>query len=334
MLVPAQRGCYNARHLRERFEVYEPSEIVVDAQSVGRTLADVVRRALPEPCSWSRARELCKRGKVRRNGRLATDAAVRVSLGDRVRIDPAAPRVREHVLSEEAVVYVDPHVVVVNKPSGMLTVPFEPDDKNTLVDRLRLLLRRKQGAQAAELGVVQRLDKDTTGLLVFARTLAAKRQLQHAFRVHAIERRYLALAHGDVAAQHVESLLIRDRGDGLRGSLGHFRYARTGAPPRDAKRAITDVRPVAALRGASLVECQLSTGRQHQIRIHLGEAGHPLLGETVYIRDYQGTVLPAPRIMLHAAVLGFSHPCTGRGLHFQLRVPDDFATVQAGLQAE
>lgn len=307
------------------------TEIVIDASRVGRTLADVVRQGQAEPCSWNRARELCKRGKVRRNGELATDAAVRVELGDRIRVDLQAPRLREHVLDEAALVYVDPHVVVVSKPAGLLTVPFDASDKNTLVDRLRFLLRRRYGVQGAELGVVQRLDKDTTGLLVFARTLAAKRQLQQAFRVHAIERRYLALAHGDVQAQHVETHLLRDRGDGLRGSYGRFKAAR-GPVPADAKRAVTDLRPLAALRGATLVECQLSTGRQHQIRIHLSEAGHPLLGEEVYVRDYRGPLLPAPRIMLHAAVLGFAHPSTGRALRFELPVPADFMETRARLE--
>lgn len=308
------------------------AEIVVDQTGAGRTLADLVRQGLPVPCSWNKARELCKRGKVRRNGELATDAAQRVQLGDRIAIDEQAPRVRQHVLDEDALIYVDAHIAVVNKPAGLMSVPFDTGDKNTLVDRLRFLLRRKHGAQGSELGVVQRLDKDTTGVMVFARTLAAKRQLQQAWRVHAIERRYLALAHGVVTQQHFDSQLLRDRGDGLRGSYGHFKVAR-GPVPADAQRAITDVRPLAALRGATLIECQLSTGRQHQIRIHLSEAGHPLLGEAVYVREFRGPILPAPRIMLHATVLGFEHPSTGRALRFELPAPSDFMEVLSRLQA-
>jgi 23S rRNA pseudouridine1911/1915/1917 synthase len=308
------------------------TEIAINAERAGRTLADVVRQAQSEPCSWNRARELCKRGKVRRNGEITTDAALRVQLGDRVSIDLQAPRIRQHVLDDTSVVYVDTHIAVVSKPAGLLSVPFDANDKNTLIDRLRFLLRRRYGVQGAELGAVQRLDIDTTGLLVFARTLAAKRQLQQAFRVHAIERRYLALAHGVVAERHVETQLLRDRGDGLRGSYGHFKAAR-GPVPADAKRAVTDVRPLAALRGATLIECQLSTGRQHQIRIHLSEAGHPLIGEQVYVRDFRAPLLPAPRIMLHAAVLGFEHPCTGRALRFELPAPADFLEVRARLEA-
>lgn len=306
-------------------------ELEIDQPLAGRTLAEVVRSRMPEPCSWNQARELCKRGKVQVDGRVQTDAAVRVVAGARIRIDPQAARVREHVLQDSALVYVDSHVVVVNKPAGLLTLPFDDRDRNTLVDRLRFLLRRTQGGDA-ELGVVQRLDKETTGLLVFTRTLAAKRRLQQAFRSHDIERRYVALAHGAlVNARRIESHLVDNRGDGLRGSFGVFRRPR-GPLPRDAQRAITDVRPLEALRDATRVECQLYTGRQHQIRIHLSEAGHPLIGERVYIREYSGPMVGAPRIMLHAAVLGFAHPGTGRALRFELPPPEDFDQLHRSLQ--
>jgi len=311
-----------------------PIEIDIDAQTAGRTLAEIVRSRMPEPCSWNQARELCRRGKVSCNDQVQTDAAVRVAAGDRVRVDPHARRIREHVLPESAVVFVDPHVVVVNKPAGLMSVPFEAGDKNTLADRLRLLLRRSHGVRGDELGAVQRLDKDTTGLMVFARTLAAKRQLQQAFRVHDIERRYLAIVHGAVtSARRIESDLVANRGDGLRGSFGSFRRAR-GPLPRDAQHAITDVRPLRALRSATLLECQLSTGRQHQIRIHLSELGHPLVGEQVYVRDYPARLLPAPRIMLHAAVLGFTHPFTGRALRFEQPLPGDFDAVLTALSQD
>jgi 23S rRNA pseudouridine1911/1915/1917 synthase len=101
--------------------------------------------------------------------------------------------------------------------------------------------------------------------------------------------------------------------------------------PREAQRALTDVRPLAPLRGATLIECQLSTGRQHQIRIHLSESGHPLLGEQVYIRDYDQPLLAVPRIMLHAGILGFAHPATGKPMLFEQAWPDDFATVHSDL---
>jgi 23S rRNA pseudouridine1911/1915/1917 synthase len=305
-------------------------ELVIDGMRTGQTLAAVVRAQL-ENLPWNQARELCRRGKVHINDEAETDGSRRVVKGDRVRIEPRSERLRPHVLDAAAVVYVDRQVVVVNKESGLLTLPFHAHDKNTLADRLRFWLRREHGAQGAELGVVQRLDKETSGLLVFARTLTAKRGLEQQLRVHSIERRYLALVHGELKAPFsVESKLVRDRGDGLRGSWGTLRNGRT--IPRDAQRALTHVRPLERFAGATLCECQLETGRQHQIRIHLTERGHPLIGEQVYIREYRGTRIAAPRVMLHASVLGFLHPSTKRTLRFEQAPPEDFVHALARLR--
>jgi 23S rRNA pseudouridine1911/1915/1917 synthase len=302
----------------------------ITAELAGRTLADVVRK-LREGTSWNEARELCRRGKVKRNGALATDAAQRVAEGDRIEVNPNAARLRANVLDASLLVHLDRDVVVVNKPVGLLSVPFEDDDKNTLIDRVRLLLRRKTGQQDVELGAVQRLDKDTSGLIVFTLNLPSKRKLQQLFRVHDIERRYLAIAHGDVQAGDCESWLLTDRGDGLRGSHGVFRRA-SGAAPKDAQRALTHLAPLESLAGATLVECRLETGRQHQIRIHLSERGHPLLGEAVYVRDYHGKVIDAPRPMLHAQTLGFAHPRTGERLSFEQAPPPDFENMLSALR--
>src|SRR5204863_2644817 len=174
--------------------------------------------------------------------------------------------------------------------------------------------------------------KDTSGLMVFARTLDAKRILEIQFRAHDIERVYHAIAHGAVAAERVETHLVTDRGDGIRGSWGHFRRPRGGIPP-EAKRSVTHVRPIATLAGATLVECRLEPGRQHQIRIHLSELGHPLVGERVYIRGYAGAKIEASRPMLHARTLGFEHPRTAERILFQSEPPDDFQATFESLRA-
>lgn len=294
----------------------------------GRTLAEVLREELGG-ISWNRARELCRRGKVHVNGQLATDPALRLQSGDEVAFEAHAPRIKPELLPWSAIVHVDRQLVVVSKPAGMMSVPFDAGDRDTLVDRVRVLLRQRDGVAGSELGVVQRLDKDTSGLLVFARTLVAKRHLQQQFRKHSIERRYRALVHGALLSPHdLESDLIQDRGDGLRGSWGHYRKPRN-ALPRDAQHALTRVRPLEVFAQATLVECQLETGRQHQIRIHLSELGHPLLGETVYIRDYKGPRVAAPRLMLHAGVLGFAHPANEQPMRFELEFPGDMAQVLA-----
>jgi 23S rRNA pseudouridine1911/1915/1917 synthase len=136
-----------------------------------------------------------------------------------------------------------------------------------------------------------------------------------------------------VTAQRVETWLLLDRGDGLRGSYGRFRQA-TGEVPPDAKRSVTHFRPLAALAAATLVQCRLETGRQHQIRIHLSELGHPLVGERVYIRGYAGPTIEAPRTMLHARTLGFVHPRTGEPMSFERRPPDDFQALIVALRRE
>jgi len=282
--------------------------------------------------AWSRARDLCTEGRVTVNGERCLDSALRVPPGAVVIVDERAPKLRSGALPESAIAFFDRDVVVVDKPAGLLSVAYEPGDKDTLADCTRALLRRMGGRRfEPRVGVVHRLDKDTSGLMVFARTLDAKRILEIQFRAHDIERVYHAIAHGAVAAERVETHLITDRGDGIRGSYGHFRRPRGGIPP-EAKRSVTHVRPIAALAGATLVECRLETGRQHQIRIHLSELGHPLVGERVYIRDYAGPKIESPRPMLHARVLGFVHPRTGQRMSFEREAPEDFRAMIESLR--
>src|SRR5258706_7922866 len=322
--------------------------------------------------SWSRAKRLCTEGRVTVNGERCLDPAARVAPGMAVIVDPHAPKVRALPLAPSAILYDDRDVVVVDKPAGMLSVADEEGNRDTLVDHLRTLLRqtgarefssprkpensssprsraqqlerkdsvsRGRGPRVVEpsyrddtaLGVVQRLDRDTSGLMLFTRSATAKRVLATQFREHTIERVYHAIVHGDVAATRADTWLLLDRGDGLRGSHGHFRRT-AGEPPADAKRAVTHIRPIAALNGATLVECRLETGRQHQIRIHLSELGHPLVGERVYIRDYRGPVIDAARPMLHARTLGFAHPRSGKTLSFESEPPEDFRQMLDALR--
>jgi 23S rRNA pseudouridine1911/1915/1917 synthase len=287
------------------------------------TLAAIVREQTG--AAWSRAKQLCLDGRVTVDGERCTDPAARVSPGAEVVVNQHAPKAVSGPLAAEAIVYVDPDLVVVNKPAGMLSVADEPGNNETLVNHTRTLLRRLKAGDAA-LAVVHRLDRDTSGLLVFARNATALRHLAVQFRDHTVERTYEGIAHGVVMAARMDTMLILDRGDGLRGSFGHFRRAR-GAPPPDARQAITEITPLGPLRGATHVECRLETGRQHQIRIHLAEMGSPLVGERVYIRDYKGPKIDAERPMLHARLLGFVHPRTGEAVRYEREAPDDFALM-------
>jgi 23S rRNA pseudouridine1911/1915/1917 synthase len=296
-----------------------------------KTVAAVVREQLG--CSWNDARGHVEHGRVRVNGVVCDDSAARMPGGASLEIDVQAPKIRKGVLDASRIVHVDRDIVVVDKPKGTLTLPYE-NERDTLVDLVRAALRRADRSKVRfdpPLGVVHRIDKDTTGLLVFARSLHAKRFLEDQFRAHTVERAYLALVHGEARDAQYDTHLIEDRGDGLRGSWGVFRRPKTKVPPADAQRALTFVHVVKRLRGATLVECRLRTGRQHQIRIHLAEAGFPLIGEPVYIRDFNGRQIEAERPMLHAKTLGFVHPKSEERVRFEGAPPEDFETLMREL---
>jgi 23S rRNA pseudouridine1911/1915/1917 synthase len=292
------------------------------------TLSARVRELLPGT-SWSKARELCRSGRVWVDGEAATDPALRLAGGERVEIRLAGAARRQEP-ADDLVLHLDADVAVVRKPAGLLTVPFEKEDRETLLSLARVAVRRLDARRGLEpnpsLRAVQRLDKETSGLVVFARNVRAQRHLQQQLSAHSVTRQYLAIVHGAAKDAIHDTLLVEDRGDGLRGSWGVFRPAR-GSPPPGARQAVTHVSVKERLRGATLVACLLETGRQHQIRIHLAEAGNPLVGETVYIRDYQGPRIKAPRPMLHAAVLGFVHPRSGKEVRFEEPPPADFLAV-------
>ena len=290
-------------------------------------MAAVLRELVPG-LSWSQARELVQKGRVQVDGRPATDPAQRLREGQRLEVGGAGgPEARRE---PDLLVHLDADVAVVRKPAGLMTVPFERTDRDTLLTRARVAIRRLEASRGMEhnpgLRAVQRLDKDTSGLVVFARTIPSQRDLQQQFTEHTALRRYLAVVHGSARDTVFDSILVPDRGDGLRGSI------RSPKAPPEARQAITYVNVEKRLRGATLVSCRLETGRTHQIRIHLSEAGHPLLGETVYVRDFKGRWLPAPRLMLHATELGFVHPRTGKELRFTDPPPEDFAAVVEDLK--
>jgi 23S rRNA pseudouridine1911/1915/1917 synthase len=176
----------------------------VGAEDEGAALGSLVRKVTGT--AWSAARKLVASGKVRVDDAVVTDPGTRVRAGQAVAIHPTAPRVDlPRGLPRDAIRYLDTHLVIVEKPSGVSTVPFEEGERGALVDRVRVALHRGGYAPAnAPLFVVHRIDKETSGLVVFARTWVAKRHLASLFRAHAIERRYLALVIGHLARDRVK----------------------------------------------------------------------------------------------------------------------------------
>jgi 23S rRNA pseudouridine1911/1915/1917 synthase len=309
-------------------------EFIVTPEQANRTLAALLREWLPGQ-SWSRVRALIAGRRVRLNGEVWLDDVRRLKPGDRVELLGRPVRAEAQEAIDQIVLrHVDEHLVVVEKPAGMSTVrhPAERDwleERRLKVPTLDDLVLRQLGVSLPKqkhhprpkLRVVHRLDKETSGLVVFARTVQAERGLGSQFARHTVVRRYLALVPGDFKAQTVRSFLIRDRGDGRRGST---------QTPGVGKEAITHFEVAEKLPAFTLLSCRLETGRTHQIRIHLAERGYPVCGEQVYNRPPLGQPLPdasgAPRLFLHATELGFVHPVTAESLHWEMPMPEDLRT--------
>jgi 23S rRNA pseudouridine1911/1915/1917 synthase len=295
------------------------SEWTVEPAEAGTALAAFVRAKTG--AAWSAVKRQIATGKVSVGGAVVVEEGRRLGAGDRVALNMAAPRVRTGF--SVAIVFEDPQVVVIDKPSGVSSVPYE-GETDTAMDLVREAWRRMgRPATSTAIHVVHRIDKETSGLLLFAKSKRAEIALAAQFRAHSVARSYRCVAHGAVRAMTIESRLVEDRGDGLRGST---RF------PDQGKRAVTHVTPIEALAGATLCEVRLETGKTHQIRIHLSERGHPLVGERVYIRDFRGPVIESPRLLLHAATLGFSHPVSGESLSFSAALPEDFERVLTRLR--
>jgi 23S rRNA pseudouridine1911/1915/1917 synthase len=310
----------------------------VAADQVGRTLAAVLRERMPD-CSWSEIKQMVAARRARIDGEICVDPARRLREGQTVVLAASAPRQpRKH--PEIVIRHLDQHVVVVEKPSGLCTVRH-PSERNwparrkalhpTLEDLVPALIAGREKARRKgplpRLRIVHRLDKETSGLLVFARTPLAESALGRQFRKHTVVRKYLAVIPGSLATRRIESRLIADRGDGRRGST---------SDSHAGKAAVTHVEPVEHFPGFSVMACRLETGRTHQIRIHLAESGHPVCGEKVYNRrpgeaprtDASG----APRLALHAAELGFTHPASGEPLHWKMPIPPELMRWLAALR--
>ena len=315
-------------------------QFVVTKSTARRTVAEVVRQHTH--ASWSEVRRLLQSGQVRVDGRPCSNPDQRVMHGQRIQVNlptskPAAKPRKERSaarlpenLAESIIRFADAHIVVVEKPAGLTTMRHQHEAAAfgnrakkflpvTLADLLPgLLARDPQNGKAVGVRAVHRLDKETSGLVVFARSPAAESHLGKQFRAHSVERTYLALVRGQAKSERIESFLVADRGDGRRGS---------GPKPSAGQRAVTHVRVLEELGEFTLVECKLETGRTHQVRIHLGERGIPLCGERIYDRPLNGQPLPdtsgAKRPALHAASLGFEHPVTGKRLEWSAPLPAD-----------
>jgi 23S rRNA pseudouridine1911/1915/1917 synthase len=257
-------------------------------------------------------------------------------VGDVVQVTPA-PAARTTAAAdgrvEFEVVYADDDVVVVNKPAGLVVHPARSHPTGTLVNGLlargyfdSALADPRDPAGHDRPGIVHRIDKGTSGLLVVARTAAAREQLKKQLSAHTMLREYEAIAIGDVKTTLHATLHGRHPTDRLRFS----------SRVKEGKRAVTRVAVIARFGLATHVRCALETGRTHQIRVHLAESGNPILGDTLYggVPRDRGLASLAQALghqALHARLLGFVHPRTQELLRFEAPLPQDFAEVLATL---
>jgi len=273
--------------------------------------------------SYSRAKDEVVKGHVTVNEAVARDPGQWVLPSDRVAHRPELPTRRLRLGGPSiAILYQDQHVVVVDKPAGLLVHPTLDAEQDTVLARTARALART-GGEVGRLFVVHRLDRDTSGVLVLARSHAAALHLQRQFRTHTVTRRYLALVAGDLAQPVTVARAIgRPRPTARRAALAGNR----GQP------AVTHLEPLQRFAVATLVEAQLQTGRTHQVRVHLSYLGHPVLGDTLYGKP-KAQPVAVPRLALHAKTLAFTHPATGRRLEFSLPLPADLAGTVRRLRA-
>lgn len=284
-------------------------------EKLSRFLADV----LPD-LSHTKAKTAIENGLVSVDGEIEDDILAEFQAGQEIELDLRqgfAPRQRsEYLLRGIDVIHEDSDIIVVNKPPGILVHQTAYKERGTLIELIHRYWR-KTNTDPGYLKPVHRIDKDTSGLVIFPRNAHAHQSLLAQFKKHTIQRSYLCLAHGLIRPEQgtFKSYLSRERkGQERRGSSDQ---AGVG------KQAVTHYRVQKYLPDFSIVECQLETGRTHQIRIHLSEAGHPLVGEKVYISKALRKRVRFPRQALHAYSLTLLHPKTQKEIRFQADLPED-----------
>ncbi|WP_193182919.1 RluA family pseudouridine synthase [Nisaea sediminum] len=282
--------------------------------------------------SRSRLKNLILDGRVSAGDATITDPSEAVKPGRtyRIQVPPPEPADPEPEAIALTVVYEDKDLIVVDKPAGMVVHPAPGSSDGTLVNAL---LAHCGGSLSGiggvrRPGIVHRIDKDTSGLMVVAKSDEAHHGLVVQFAAHTIERLYRAVTRG----------VPTKRADRIEGAIGRSqRNRKKMAVTSNGKPAVTHYKVIERFgTRAALVECRLETGRTHQIRVHMSHIGHPLIGDPLYGRGHKAgdpeAVKAFRRQALHAAVIGFEHPVTKEWLRFESALPDDMEALLAGLR--
>ncbi len=274
-------------------------------------------------CSFSRARREVEVGHVLVSGTVVTEPGALVGASDTVAHNPHLPKRRRVAeIAPIRILHLDEDVVVVEKPAWVVIHPTSAHETDTVVARVEAAVERTAGSPRRVL-VVHRLDRETSGVMVFALNHHAAGHLHAQLKRHLMERRYLALAAGDLGEPTtVDRGIGRPRPSARLAALG---------PGLGVRPAETSFEPIEQLGGATLVAATLATGRTHQVRVHLSYLGHPVLGDPVYGNPRLDPI-PVPRLALHAAALGFVQPRTGEWMRFTSPLPPDLKRVVRALR--
>jgi 23S rRNA pseudouridine1911/1915/1917 synthase len=325
-------------------------ELTVAADEASVRLDKYLSTHLPD-ISRSRLRALIEAGQVSQDGATLSEPSHRVKPGAVFRVDvppaePAAPEAEDIALT---VVFEDAHVIVIDKPAGLVVHPAAGHATGTLVNALIAHCGESLSGIGGvkRPGIVHRLDKDTSGLLVVAKTDAAHKSLSEQFAAHGrdgrLHRAYLAIVWGlpRPKAGRIEAVLGRKATN--RTKMAVMRREEEGRQSITHYEVIAGLPKSAAKPLASLVRCTLETGRTHQVRVHMAHIGHPLLGDATYGAGFLSSTRKLPpaaqdalevlnRQALHAAELSFEHPRSAKMMRFKSPLPNDIATLLAALE--
>lgn len=293
----------------------------VSDEYAGMRLDQVLVRLLPE-YSRSRLQDWIVRQQVKLDGADATPRQ-KVWGGETIEVTPQVSPAEQPYQAEEIgldIRHEDESILVINKPAGLVVHPGSGNWQGTLLNAL--LHHAPPLAGIPRAGIVHRLDKDTSGLLVVAKTLVAQTALVRQLQARSVHREYYALVHGEMQREGT-----------VNAPLGRHPVQRTKmAIVAEGKPAVTHYTVAESFPGCTLLRCKLETGRTHQIRVHLAHLSHPLVGDSVYIRGVQKCpprmhpiLASFPRQALHATRLGLEHPATGLWLEWQAPIPADMA---------
>ena len=302
----------------------EIDSLIVPESLAGQRLDQGLAALFPEH-SRNRLQGWIKAGRVEVDGRVVQEPKAKLYGGEKLRVEPEAPPEDAANLPEDIpldVIYEDESILVVNKPAGLVVHPAAGNWSGTLLNAV--LFHCPQAATIPRAGIVHRLDKDTSGLMVVAKTLVAQTNLVRQLQARTVKREYVALTMGEFS-----------RGGGtVDGDIGRHPTQRTrmAVVRYGGKQARTHYRVMERFKGCTLVECSLETGRTHQIRVHMASIGHPLVGDTLYAGHRKG--LAFPRQALHAKRLGLLHPETGEAMQWQCPLPEDMKELLRDLREE